>query len=366
VELQRVSTCRPYFSICIPQYNRTSFLIEACRSLVQQSSRDFEICISDDRSTDRRQDELLRFLEGSRLPFKYRTQPANVRYDANLRASLTLATGTYCFLLGNDDRLASPDTLQQLVVEIDRAGQPEVVITNYRDFATNKLYRRMTRTGLLGNGPDVAIGQFRNFSFVSGVVLRTTKALDHATERWDGSEMYQMYLACRILAEGGRLLGLDQVTVEKDIQLPGERVESYGSRPRIHPCPIVERRLPLVDLGRLVFDAVEPYVASDKREKVAERVLRQVLAFSYSYWVVEYRRVQSWKYSVGFCLGMRLRNIGRGLSLSRMRQLRLRLVYFAVTASGLTIPLALFRRMYPCLYRLAKWSGGWRWREQIG
>ena len=49
---------RPYFSICIPQHNRTSFLIEALRTLDRQTFRDFEVCISDDASTDGREADL--------------------------------------------------------------------------------------------------------------------------------------------------------------------------------------------------------------------------------------------------------------------------------------------------------------------
>src|SRR5438067_1718958 len=104
----------PYFSICIPQYNRTSFLIEACRSLATQTFRDFEICISDDCSTDGRESELLEFLEGIGLSFVYSRQPENRRYDANLRASIELASGNFCFLLGNDDALASASTLENV------------------------------------------------------------------------------------------------------------------------------------------------------------------------------------------------------------------------------------------------------------
>ena len=42
----------PYFSVCVPQHNRTSFLLEALRVLAGQQFRDFEVCIADDWSTD--------------------------------------------------------------------------------------------------------------------------------------------------------------------------------------------------------------------------------------------------------------------------------------------------------------------------
>src|SRR5271154_4674407 len=110
----------PFFSICIPQYNRTSFLIEACRILENQTFRDFEICISDDCSPDGRGEELQAFLRASGLRFVYRLQETNVRYDANLRSALALASGQYCLLMGNDDCLASPQTLEQFHAALAR------------------------------------------------------------------------------------------------------------------------------------------------------------------------------------------------------------------------------------------------------
>ena len=42
-------------------------------------------------------------------------QERNQRYsDGNLRASIALAQGRYCWLMGNDDALASPDVLYDL------------------------------------------------------------------------------------------------------------------------------------------------------------------------------------------------------------------------------------------------------------
>src|SRR5437899_1674510 len=109
----------PAFSICIPQFNRTSFLIEACRSIAAQNFQSCEVCISDDASTDGRQEELLEFLEASPLAYVYHRQERNRRYDGNLRASIALSTGRYCFLLGNDDGLASTDTVAQVYSEIE-------------------------------------------------------------------------------------------------------------------------------------------------------------------------------------------------------------------------------------------------------
>src|SRR5688572_13284589 len=152
----------PFLSICVPQYNRTSFLIEACRSIAEQSFRDFEICISDDCSNDGREHELLSYLESSGMQFVWARQPKNLRYDGNLRSAIALARGEYCFLLGNDDALAEPDTLQHVAGALHR-HKPSVAICNYADFRSGEVYDRVS-DGILGRGPSAAVSLFRHVS----------------------------------------------------------------------------------------------------------------------------------------------------------------------------------------------------------
>src|SRR5262249_14735060 len=154
--------------------------------------------------------------------------------------------GEYCLLFGNDDMLAEATTLERITRELETHLFPEVVITNYQELGTQTIFRRMPRTEVIGAGPEVAVNHFRGFSFVSGLFLDRTLAQKHATDMWDGSEMYQMFIGSRIIAEGGRLMGLSDIVVLKDIQIAEETVDSYARKPAIHNCPIQERRLPLV------------------------------------------------------------------------------------------------------------------------
>ena len=266
-----------FFSFCIPQYNRTSFLLRVLESLNAQTFRDFEVCISDDCSTDGRSQELLDYLGKAGLRFQYSRTEKNLRYDKNLRRAIGLASGRYCFLLGNDDMLAGSETLAQLHALMSRYAFPEVVVTNYREIATGVAYRRMQVTGILGSGSRTAAEQFRNFSFVSGLVLNRELARKHETDQWDVAAFYQMYLGTRIVAEGGRLLGVSDVVILKDVQIPGERVDSYLTKPVVKKCPIIERPLNLAPIGRLAFAAVEPYVARGQRERIARRIFGQLL-----------------------------------------------------------------------------------------
>lgn len=350
----RTSREEPYFSICIPQYNRTSFLVEALRSLEQQTCRDFEICIADDRSTDGQADVLLAYLERSGLAYTYQLNAENKRYDGNLRESIRLSKGQYLFLLGNDDALTNPRTLENLRLAIENQGKVGVVITNYEDFATGASIRRVSSTELVGSGADVAVSHFRNFSFVSGIVLHGSRARALHTDRWDGSEMYQMYLGCRLLAEGLPLLTYEPSAVRKDIRIAGQEVDSYARRPRERRWPPRERPLPFNEIGRLVADAVAPGLEDGSGDRVIERAFAQLLCITYPFWLFEYRKVQSFVYTLGVAFAMRPSRILRGVRLSRYRVARIWAAYLLVTTVGLTIPPAVFFHLYPLLYRLAK------------
>jgi hypothetical protein len=345
----------PFFSVCVPQYNRTSFLLHGLRRLAEQTFADFEVCISDDCSTDGRGQELLDYLETSGMGFVYERQGSNLRYDGNLRASIALASGRYALLMGNDDCLSGVDTLERLHRVITGApGHPAVVLTNYKDLGSGRVMRRVRSRGWVPGDVKVATRAFRNFSFVSGVLLDARAAQAEATTRWDGSEMYQMYIGTRLLARGGALLNVDEVTVQQGIRLPGEEVDSYARRPRLDPCPIVERRLPLGYVGRLVIDAVEPCVRPERRRQVVLSVFGQVLMLTYPFWLWEYRRVQSWRYSAGLALWMRPGNLVQGLHLGVIERGLLAFVYVIVTVLGLTVPVRVFDALYPRLYALAK------------
>jgi glycosyltransferase involved in cell wall biosynthesis len=342
-----------FFSVCIPQYNRTSFLVEALKALMRQSFKNFEVCISDDASNDGRHEELQAFLADSGLKYAYVRQQSSLRYDANLRASMSLAQGRYCLLHGNDDCLKG-DALERLHDEIVRHSHPAVVIPNFEDWQTGAVMWRIRHTGLAGCGPQVAVAHYRNVAFVTGVILETSKAHALATTKWDGSEMYQMYLMARMIASGGQLLTLEASLVRKDIQILGDEVDSYAKKPRLIPCPIQERTPPFVQIGRLVADAIDPSLEPIKKDKVLRKLIAQLYLFTYPFWIFEYRRVQSWRYALGICLGIRPKNVFAGLAVGIFSQMQLRLLYIGACAAGLLIPVSLFDKATPALYRLAK------------
>ena len=344
----------PFFSICIPQYNRTDFLIAACESFASQKFRDFEVCISDDCSNDGKERLLLDHLGRLSLSFVYSRTQSNIRYDANLRNAISLSKGKYLLLIGNDDALSDSDVLQSIHDELVRFEPIAAAITNYRELTSGKIYRRMTTAGVLGCGPHVAVMNFRNYSFLSGVILGGDEARKCATEAVDGSEMYQMFLGTRLIAAGGRLLAIDRVCINKDIEVPGQIVESYRTTPRLVSAPILERPLPMGRLLKVVAAGLDPHHEGADRQANLLRVAGQLYRFTYPFWIVEYRRVQSWRYALGVFLALRPTRITDGLSLSRSVNLRLWVIYMVGGLVALSIPIAAFDALRPHFYSLAK------------
>jgi glycosyltransferase involved in cell wall biosynthesis len=354
MEIKESYITNPFFSICIPQYNRTSYLIEALKVLCRQTFKDFEVCISDDRSSDGREQELIDFLKQSGLSFTYKKQQNNLRYDGNIRGSISLSSGRYCFLHGNDDCLASNDTLQQLFQQIETNNYPVVVITNFEDWQTGRKHQRIPATLLVGSGVEVAATHFRNVSFVTGVLIDRAMAQSYHTDKWDGSEMYQMFLMARAIASGGNLLELSESYIRKDIQILGESVDSYAAKPKLENCPIIERKLPLLKIGPLIVDAIEPYLSSENRNLIIESIFWQLYQFTYPLWIFEYRRIQSWNYALGICLGMKPDNTFMQLDFGIFNKIKLYTLYLIVCAGGLSIPLRLFDNLLPFLYKLSR------------
>lgn len=347
---------QPLYSICIPQHERPLHLLEQLKRLARQSFGHFEVCIADDCSRDPRMADVKAWLSQSGLAFRWFDQPRNLRYDGNLRAAIGLAQGRYCLLCGNDDGLIDDDTLARLSRVLEDNHWPEVLIANFRDAGSGHVHRRILRSGPRGAGALAAVQNFRHLSFVSGLLIDRRQAQALATDRYDGSEMYQMLVFTRAIAAGARVYGLDEVLVERDLEVPGEQVDRFSSKPRVWPCPIEPRPKPMTQIPELIAYALEgaPQARAGCRSRIHRAVLGQLYRYTYGFWLFEYRRVQSWRYAVGVGLALAPHRIANRVDLGAEGRLRVWLQYLLMMAAGLLVPLAWFERIKPHLYRYAK------------
>ena len=92
----------PFFSICIPTYNRAALLQRAIRSLLGQSHADFELIVGDNCSADETPEIVAQFRD-ARL--KYVRHAQNIGAMANFPFLAGQATGEFLIIHQDDDLL---------------------------------------------------------------------------------------------------------------------------------------------------------------------------------------------------------------------------------------------------------------------
>lgn len=100
------------FSIVMPVYNvDVKWLSKAVESIENQSYRNWELCIADDASSDRRIREYLLLKQSDRIKVTFLDENQGISKASN--AAAALASGDYVVLMDNDDMIAR-NALQEL------------------------------------------------------------------------------------------------------------------------------------------------------------------------------------------------------------------------------------------------------------
>lgn len=118
-------------SICIPTFNREKYLKELLDSIVKECDPNiFEICISDNGSTDRTQHLVEEFKKDfdNVVYFKF---DSNQGADINYLNSVKIASGEFVWLMGSDDSIIEGCTTK-IIKDLD-AVNPAVALYNRND-----------------------------------------------------------------------------------------------------------------------------------------------------------------------------------------------------------------------------------------
>ena len=148
-------------------------MIKSLDELQNQIYSDFEVVISDDCSQDDTEVQILNYAKCSRYPITYFRFEENQGYDRNLRKSLELAQGEYCFILGNDDTLAHNNVLMDLETFLLTNNFPDIGYSNYQEYSNPEIVtRRASETKVIGTGPEIGLKNYSCFSFVAGLIFK--------------------------------------------------------------------------------------------------------------------------------------------------------------------------------------------------
>jgi len=205
----------PLISFCIPTYNRVSDLRAALSTILPQATRDIEVVVSDNGSTDGTR-EMVAELQEKYQQLRYFRSETNLGYDRNLLRCVEMAAGDYVWLFGSDD-LLKPGAAE--AVRRALPAKPAMVFVNHEVFTDEG---EICLKRKLFWGKDVNFRSPRaflaflgmNLSFMTGLVLRRELCLQaEDVAEAVGTGWIHLELVLWILAHGRsfRFLGYPYV-----------------------------------------------------------------------------------------------------------------------------------------------------------
>jgi glycosyltransferase involved in cell wall biosynthesis len=340
-------------SICVPQYNRIRFLLKSLEIIACQDYKDIEVVISDDHSTDDTEERIKALIPVYRYPIIYHRNQQNLGYDANYRQAVSLATGDYCIVIGNDDSIFQPNGISNLVRFLEENDYPDIGFSNFVEASdTSKLISRANKTTVLGSGMETALQYYSCFSFVGGLIYKRSSFLIYNTGKHDGSIYAQMYLGTLMIASGCRLFSIAEPLILKDIE--------SDDRNRISYLDKIARKwkdFRIVDAGLLSVTNVLISAVEDARQftpAIAYRIIKRIYTVTYPFWIEDYKSNRALVEAVGLMRGLSPRRNYNLKKITFLQKQKIYCYYLGATTLAFLIPSFLFNRLKARLYQYAK------------
>ncbi|MEO5891101.1 MAG: glycosyltransferase family 2 protein [Ferruginibacter sp.] len=340
-------------SLSIPQYNRIGYLLKSLSVIELQTYEHIEVVISDDCSTDDTEQQIKQLMPAYKYPVVYKRNQRNLGYDRNYRQSIELATGDYCFILGNDDTLSEPGAIEYLAGFLEQNNFPDIGVCNFHEQGDpQNVYKRANTTGISGTGYEIAMKYYSCFSFVAGLIYKRETFLKYNTAAYDGSIYAQMYLGCFIISKGGVFFLIEKSLVLKDILLDGNRPNNYRQTlaQTWKEYKVVDGGLPSV-MNVLVNAFKDAGVLT---QDVIYRIHRKVYLTTYPHWLLDYREQHAFPEAVGLSRGVKPWKTKTFKLLSAWNKFRISFIYRITTVAGLLTPVFIFRMVRVRLYHYIK------------
>jgi abequosyltransferase len=229
----------PLFSICIPAYNRVGVLPELLDSILAQDFTDYEIVICEDRSPER--DQIRAVVETYQQDtgqIRYLENADNFGFDGNIRELVLRASGEFVVFMGNDD-LMCEGALRRIAQAVETHPNVGVVLRSYAAFSGTsdnivRTARYFEDERFFHAGVDTAVTFFRRCVVIPGVAMHRASAEALATEQFDGTTLYQIYLVANILLQRNGVAIPEILTLYRDGGVP-EFGNSAAERGRFVP-----------------------------------------------------------------------------------------------------------------------------------
>lgn len=201
---------KPILSICIPTYNRASYLDQCLLAIYSQLERNpvlfekVEVAVSNNDSPDNTEEVAMKY-KNKYSNFTYCRNSENIGADKNYINSVSIANGVYGWIIGDDDIIANGAL--EFVVNFLEKNKLALLTVNHRTFLN--IGDAMQKKGSYENG-DIIFAASHNDFFKSNycVGILCTMIFDRdiwlKTDRVGYGTGWSYYeIALKILAQSG-------------------------------------------------------------------------------------------------------------------------------------------------------------------
>jgi abequosyltransferase len=191
----------PLVSICIPSFNRPQQLNDLLNSLDCDCTK-VEVIICEDSAPKRIEvrETVEEFCEKSKYKIEYNENDKNLGFDGNLRNLVQLATGEFIIFMGDDD-LFVPGKLDIFLKFLEENDNFKYILRSYLTIHKNgmtELFQYLPEVKMLPAGPETVAWLFKRSVNLSGFTISRSEALKFATDKLDGTLLYQVYLMSQV------------------------------------------------------------------------------------------------------------------------------------------------------------------------
>lgn len=191
-----------FLSICIPSYNRPDELLRLLRT-IDCNPEDVQIVVCEDHAPKRLEvrERVETFKCETKYQVKYVENEVNKGYDWNIRDFITHADGEYITYMGDDDGFVA-GALGKLIAFLRAHRELGYVLRRTQGPTINgkptEIMRYFPGTRFFDPGVEAYQLLFRKSVIISGFTFKRELAVEHMTDRFDGSLLYQLYIMAEI------------------------------------------------------------------------------------------------------------------------------------------------------------------------
>lgn len=186
----------PLISIVVPTYNtKKQYLEELLDSLEQQTYKNWELCIADGNSDNKKEIEEI-ICKNSKI--KYVMLDENKNISGNTNEALKLCTGEYIGLLDHDDTLA-PFCLYEVVKALNEDRSTDVIYSDEDKFTTVNGARFQPHFK-----PDFSPDYLRSINYITHFFVIKKTLMDKLggfIDEYNGAQDYDLILRATEIAE---------------------------------------------------------------------------------------------------------------------------------------------------------------------